>query len=176
MSRPTRGPLLSVCVLGALGLGALGVGPAAGGAATTPSSSAPPAATGSSTSIPSAVLVWARTYEHNIGILADDTLVVVDDGKGSAHPTKKQVSTTIKDCQQWGRDATQAARVTPPIPEAPAQQAWSGMISASLRASLDCTTALLRGSLSSARDFVRQLKLVQNAEAALTVYLGSPGP
>ncbi len=111
---------------------------------------------------------WKATYEHDIGILADDVLVVVDDGKrAQVHLTKAKVRTTLNDCRQWVRDAGLARTAAPPIPMAAAQQAWTSMIGASARAAADCVASLQRGSRSSANDFQKRLRIVENDETLL---------
>ena len=110
---------------------------------------------------------WKQHYEHDVGILADDTLVVVDDGKrAQKHITKAKVKTTLKDCRQWATDATTARSAAPPIPLTSAQRAWTSMIAASYRAASECTTALQTGS-GNPKDFRKQLALVEKNEAAL---------
>lgn len=152
---------------------ALGVGLGPAGAATGPTNGSGVSAT--STSVPQEVAAWAHTYERDIGILADDTLVVVDDGKNTKHLTTKQVTTTLRDCQHWGSDAATARTAAPPIPAAQAEEAWLSMIEASARGARDCTTALQRGKLASARDFGKQLNVIQSDEAQLAALLGSNG-
>ena len=90
---------------------------------------------------------WKQSYEHDIGILADDVLVVVDDGKrAQLHVTTAKVKTTLKDCRQWVTDAGFARSAAPPIPLAAAERAWTSMIGASSRAATACVAALQRGS------------------------------
>jgi hypothetical protein len=111
---------------------------------------------------------WKHQYERDIGILADDVLVVVDDGKrAQTHLTKAKVRTTVNDCRQWASDAAEARTAAPPIPLAVAQRAWKSMIGASSRAANDCLSSLQRGSRSSAKDFQKQLALVERDEATL---------
>jgi hypothetical protein len=113
------------------------------------------------------VTQWKQSYEHDIGILADDVLVVVDDGKrAQTHVTKAKVKTTLKDCRQWATDAGIARSAAPPIPMASAQRAWTSMIGASARAATECATSLQTGS-GNAKDFRKQLALVQKDEATL---------
>jgi hypothetical protein len=115
---------------------------------------------------------WEQRYEHNVGILADDVLVVVDDGKrAQKHVTAAKVKTTLKDCRQWAKDAAIAPRVTPPIPMAAAQRAWSSMMRASALAAADCVTALQKRTLNSARQFQKQLAIVEKNEATLVKLL-----
>ena len=110
---------------------------------------------------------WKQGYEHDIGILADDVLVVVDDGKrAQTHVTRAKVKTTLKDCRQWATDATMARSAAPPIPMASAQRAWTSMIGASSRAASECVTSLQTGS-GNAKDFRKQLALVEKDEATL---------
>jgi hypothetical protein len=110
---------------------------------------------------------WKRGYEHDIGILADDVLVVVDDGKrAQTHVTTAKVKTTLKDCRQWATDAATARSAAPPIPMASAQRAWSSMIGGSGRAASECVTSLQTGS-GNAKDFRKQLALVEKDEATL---------
>ena len=112
---------------------------------------------------------WKDRYEHDIGILADDVLVVVDDGKrAQKHVTKAKVRTTVNDCRTWASDAGQARNAAPPIPVAEAQRAWTTMIGASARAASDCLAALQHGSQRSAKDFQKQLKVVEQDEVILT--------
>jgi hypothetical protein len=115
---------------------------------------------------------WKQSYEHDIGILADDVLVVVDDGKrAQAHVSNAKVKTTLKDCRQWRTDAATARSAAPPIPMAPAQRAWTSMIGASSEAAAQCVASLQRGSHGSATAFRRQLAVVEKDEAALVSYL-----
>jgi hypothetical protein len=140
------------------------------GAATTAATSSQPivklVATTSSTSL--TLDQWKQRYERDVGILADDVLVVVDDGKRAQHhDTKAKVKTTIKDCGTWASDAGKARTAAPPIPMADAEQAWTTMISASARAASDCLAALKHGSRRSAKDFQEQVKIVNNDEVTL---------
>jgi hypothetical protein len=159
----SAGVLLGVAPLGAVASGA-------SGAATT---NAAPGTSG--TSAPAAVAAasqltldqWKQRYEHDIGILADDVLVVVDDGKrAQTHITKAKVKTTLKACRHWATDATTARSAAPPIPLTSAERAWTSMIAASFRASSECVTSLKTGS-GKAKDFRKQLALVEKDEAAL---------
>ncbi|HEY6473217.1 MAG TPA: hypothetical protein VIY26_10025 [Acidimicrobiales bacterium] len=112
---------------------------------------------------------WKQRYEHDIGILADDVLVVVDDGKRAQnHTTTAKVRTTLRDCRTWASDAGQARTAAPPIPLAVAERAWTNMIGASSTAASDCLSALQHGSRHAANDFRKQLQTVENDEAALT--------
>jgi hypothetical protein len=121
---------------------------------------------------------WKQRYEHDVGIMADDVLVVVDDGKRAVnHDTKAKVRTTVRDCRTWASDAKQARTAAPPIPMAEAQQAWTTMIGASARAAADCLAALQHGSRRSASDFQKQLKIVERDEVILNRDLnGSSAP
>ena len=97
------------------------------GAASTTSSSGPPAVNASSAATTTTDLtlkLWEQRYEHDIGILADDVLVVVDDGKrAQTHLTKAKVKTTVNDCRTWASDAAQARTAAPrsrwPLPNRP---------------------------------------------------------
>jgi hypothetical protein len=110
---------------------------------------------------------WKQHYEHDIGILADDVLVVVDDGKrAQIHVTAAKVKTTLKDCRQWRADAALARTAAPPIPMAAAQRAWTSMIGASARAAAQCVSSLQTGS-GNPKNFRKQLALVEKDEAAL---------
>jgi hypothetical protein len=152
----------------------LAVARASGAAATSSGSSgatvsAAPAAT-ASTSL--TLGQWKQNYEHDIGILADDVLVVVDDGKrAQVHVTTAKVKTTLKDCRRWRTDAAEAGAAAPPIPMASAQRAWTSMIGASSQAAAQCVASLQRGSRGSATAFRRQLAEVEKDEAALVGYL-----
>jgi hypothetical protein len=100
--------------------------------------------------------------------MADDVLVVVDDGKRAQHhDTKAKVKTTLKDCRTWASDAAQARTAAPPIPMAGAESAWTNMIGASAHAASDCLAALQHGSLRSAKDFQKQVKIVKKDEVTL---------
>lgn len=156
----------------------LGAGPA--GASTT----APPTAASSRPGIDEVSAVstttmslgqWKQRYEHDIGILADDVLVVVDDGKTAQnHMTTAKVRTTVRDCRTWASDAGQARTAAPPIPLAGAERAWTNMIGASSIAASDCLSALQHGSHHAANDFQKKLQTVENDEAALTRDLDAP--
>ena len=111
---------------------------------------------------------WKQRYEHDVGILADDILVVVDDGKrAQSHDTTAKVKTTVNDCRTWASDARQAGTAAPPIPMADAERAWTTMIAASGHAASDCLAALQHGSRRSAKDFQKQLKIVEQDEVTL---------
>ena len=111
---------------------------------------------------------WKQMYERDIGVLADDTLVVVDDGKrAQKHDTAAKVRLTLHDCRQWGKDAVTARTAAPPIPLAAAQRAWTSMINASGQAAANCVAALQRRSLGAARKFRQQLAIVERDEATL---------
>jgi hypothetical protein len=152
----------------------LGLAPVAGvlpaGAATTGSGSSTAPAGASAASATSTHLTlgqWKQHYEHDIGILADDTLVVVDDGKrAQTHVTTAKVKTTLKDCRQWSTDAAIARTAAPPIPLASAQRAWTSMIGASARAAAQCVASLQTGA-GGAKYFRKQLALVVKDEASL---------
>jgi hypothetical protein len=161
----------------------LGLVPFAGiplaGAATTTTTSSQPSTAGSTGSAAALTLEqWREHYERDVGILADDVLVVVDDGKNAQHhDTKAKVKTTIKDCRTWSSDARQARTAAPPIPLAAAERAWASMIVASANASSDCLAALKRRSLHAAKDFQKQLKIVHQDEATLDIVLnGASAP
>ena len=151
------------------------VGDAAAGAAPTRSGSSAATMSAAPAATASAGLTlgqWKQRYEHDIGILADDVLVVVDDGKrAQVHVTSAKVNTTLKDCRRWGADATMARSAAPPIPMPVAQKAWMSMIGASSRAAAQCVASLHRGSRGSATDFRKQLAVVEKDEAALVGYL-----
>jgi hypothetical protein len=140
------------------------------GAATTAATPSEPtvrlvAATSSSTLT---LDQWKQRYERDVGILADDILVVVDDGKrAQSHDTAAKVKTTVNDCRTWASDARQAGTAAPPIPMADAERAWTTMIAASGRAASDCLAALQHGSRRSAKDFQKQLKVVSQDEVTL---------
>ena len=115
---------------------------------------------------------WKQQYEHDVGIIADDVLLVVDDGKrAQTHVTRAKVKTTLQDCRKWSTDAAIAPRAAPPIPLAAAQRAWTSMLRASALASADCVAALQRGSRSSATQFRKQLAIVERNEATLVKLL-----
>jgi hypothetical protein len=124
---------------------------------------------------------WRQHYEQDVGVLADDVLVVVDDGKRAVnHDTAAKVRTTVKDCRTWASDANQARTAAPPIPMLEAERAWTSMIGASARAASDCLAALQHGSRRSAKDFQKQVKAVNQDEVTLNRDLNgssaSPGP
>ena len=165
---PRRPGLWLVCTGLLLGLAPV-VGALPSGAATTGSGSVTgtmgaPAATASTNLT---LGQWKQHYEHDIGILADDTLVVVDDGKrAQTHVTTAKVKTTLKDCRQWSTDAAIARTAAPPIPMAAAQRAWASMIGASARAAAQCVASLQTGA-GNPKNFRKQLALVEKDEAAL---------
>jgi hypothetical protein len=144
----------------------VGLAPIVGG----PSSGAATTGSGSSTATASTNLTldqWKQHYEHDIGILADDVLVVVDDGKrAQTHVTTAKVKLTLKDCRQWSTDAAIARTAAPPIPMAAAQRAWTSMIGASARAAAQCVASLQTGA-GNPKNFRKQLALVEKDEAAL---------
>ena len=153
----------------------LGLAPFVGSASTGASTADAPsggttvnvASTASTTSL--TLSEWKQRYEHDVGILADDVLVVVDDGKrAQSHDTTAKVKTTVNDCRTWASDARQARTAAPPIPMAGAERAWTTMIGASGRAASDCLAALQHGSRRSATDFQKQLKIVERDEVILT--------
>ena len=142
--------------------------------ASTPTTTTQPTTNPGSTSstVPLTLAQWDQRYEHDVGILADDVLVVVDDGKRfQHHNTKAKVKTTLNDCRTWSSDAGQARTAAPPIPMADAERVWTSMIGASARASSDCLAALKRGSLRSAREFQPQLRIIKQDEVLLNFYL-----
>lgn len=157
---------------------ALGLAPVVGalpvGAASTTSSSGLSAATASSapsttTTTDLTLRLWEQRYEHDIGILADDVLVVVDDGKrAQSHVTKAKVKTTLNDCRTWASDATKARTAAPPIPMTGAEQAWTSMIGTSALGAADCLAALQHGSRRAAKDFQKQIQVMQKDESTLT--------
>jgi hypothetical protein len=160
------GVLLGMAPLGTVGASAS----AAAGAATatarpnTSGTGAPAVVTAASSLT---LDQWKQRYEHDVGILADDVLVVVDDGKrAQTHITKAKVKTTVKDCRQWATDATTARSAAPPIPMASAQKAWTSMIAASFRAASECVNSLQTGS-GNPKNFRKQLAIVEKDEAAL---------
>ncbi len=117
--------------------------------------------------------LWEQRYERDIGILADDVLVVVDDGKRAQHHvTKAKVKTTVNDCRTWASDAAKARTAAPPIPMAEAEQAWTSMVGTSALGSADCLAALQHGSRRAAKDFQKRVQIMQNDEATLTRDLG----
>lgn len=140
------------------------------GAATTATTSSQPDATIASTGSTAALTLdqWTQRYERDVGVLADDVLVVVDDGKRAQHhDTKAKVKTTLNDCRTWSSDAGQARTAAPPIPMAGAERAWTSMIGASAHAASDCLAALEHGSRRSANDFQKQVKIVEQDEVTL---------
>ena len=117
--------------------------------------------------------LWEQHYEHDIGILADDVLLVVDDGKRAQHRvTKAEVRTTLKDCRTWASDAGKARTAAPPIPVAAAEKAWTSMIGTSALGVADCLTALQQGSRRAAKDFQKRVQIMQEDEASLNSDLG----
>jgi hypothetical protein len=163
---------LSVSCVGVL-LGLVpfaGIPPAEASTTATTTSQPNAASTGAATAL--TLAQWRQHYEVDVGVLADDVLVVVDDGKRAQHhDTKAKVKTTLKDCRTWASDSRQASTDAPPIPMAAAQRAWRSMIAASANASSDCLAALLHGSRRSAKDFQKQLKIVKLDEVLLNHYL-----
>jgi hypothetical protein len=160
-----------VCVGVIVGLapvvGALPVG----AASTTSSSGLPPVDTSSTASASTGLTltVWEQRYEHDIGTLADDVLVVVDDGKrAQTHVTKAKVKTTVNDCRTWASDAAQARTAAPPIPMAGAERAWTSMIGTSALGAADCLAALQHGSRRAAKDFQKRVQIMQQDESILT--------
>ena len=146
------------------------------GAASAASNSSPSAVNASSattTTTDLTLTLWEQRYEHDIGILADDVLVVVDDGKRAQHHvTKTEVKTTVNDCRTWASDAEKARTAAPPIPMSGAEQAWTSMIGTSALGAADCLAALQRGSRPAARDFQKRLQIMQKDEATLNSDLG----
>jgi hypothetical protein len=153
-----------------LGLTPLVVANPSVGAAVASSGSRTAAMSGAPAATASAHLTlsqWKQSYEHDIGILADDVLVVVDDGKrAQTHVTTAKVKTTLKDCRQWATDAAMARSAAPPIPMASAQRAWASMIGASSRAAAQCVASLQTGA-GGAKNFRKQLAIVEKDEATL---------
>ena len=146
-----------------------GIPPA--GASPNATTSSQPTADVASTSSTAALTLdqWKQRYEHDVGILADDVLVVVDDGKRAQHhDTAGKVKTTVNDCRTWASDAGQARTAAPPIPMAGAERAWTSMIGSSAHAASDCLASLQHGSRRSAKDFQKQLKIVEQDEVTLT--------
>ena len=145
-----------------------------GAASTTPSPSPPAVSVPSATTTTELTLaLWEQRYERDIGILADDVLVVVDDGKRAQHHvTKAKVKTTVNDCRTWSSDAAKARTAAPPIPMAEAEQAWTSMVGTSALGSADCLAALQHGSRPAAKDFQKRVQIMQNDEAILTRDLG----
>jgi hypothetical protein len=152
-----------------LGLAQLVVTTSAGAATSTATSGEPIVQLVAATSSTALTLdEWKQRYEHDVGILADDVLVVVDDGKRAQHnDTTAKVGTTVSDCRTWASDALQARTAAPPIPMADAERAWMTMIKASAHAASDCLAALQHGSRRSAKDFQKQLKIVEQDEVTL---------
>jgi hypothetical protein len=147
----------------------MGIGHA--GASTTAAASNGPTVNVASASSSAALTLdqWKQRYEHDVGILADDVLVVADDGKrAQSHDTTAKVKTTVNDCRTWASDAGQSRTAAPPIPMAGAERAWTSMIGASAHAASDCLAALQHGSRRSAKDFQKQLKVVEQDEVTLT--------
>ena len=156
-----------------LGLASLLSAVPSGAAAGATGSGAPTASVSTAAAKTDLTLAqWKQRYERDIGILADDTLVVVDDGKrAQTHDTKAKVKTTIQDCRQWSKDAAIAPTAAPPIPLAVAERAWTSMMRASALASADCLAALQRRSRRSATQFRKQLAIVEGDEATLVKLL-----
>lgn len=172
-----RWNLALMCTGIALGLAPPVVAAPISGAATASSDSRTPptsaaaasaaALAAATVSTPLSLSQWKQSYEHDIGILADDVLVVVDDGKrAQTHVTTAKVKTTLKDCRQWATDAAMARSAAPPIPMASAQRAWVSMIRASSRAAAQCVASLQTGA-GGAKNFRKQLALVEKDEATL---------
>jgi hypothetical protein len=155
---------LAACLI--LGL-TIGVGVAPSGAANTRTSA------DSTTARTDLTLnQWKQRYERDIGIIASDVLVVVDDGKrAQTHDTTAKVRTTLKDCRQWGRDASIARTAAPPIPMAAAERAWTSMMRSSARAAAQCVAVLQTGSTNGAKSFRKQLVIVEKDEATLVKLL-----
>jgi hypothetical protein len=146
---------------------AVGAAVASSGSRTAAMSAAATATATATASSHLTLSQWKRSYEHDIGILADDVLVVVDDGKrAQTHVTTAKVRTTLKDCRQWATDAAMARSAAPPIPVASAQRAWASMIGASSRAAAQCVASLQTGA-GGAKNFRKQLALVEEDEATL---------
>jgi hypothetical protein len=151
--------------LGITPVAATAAAPAASGS-SRPTAAAPLAVTASTDLT---LTIWKQRYEHDVGILADDVLVVVDDGKrAQTHVTTAKVKTTVNDCRTWASDAGKARTAAPPIPMAGAERAWTSMIGASASAAADCLASLQQGSRHSAADFHKQLKVVEKDEVTLT--------
>ena len=170
-ARVRRKPsLLPACTGLLLGLAPL-VGAPATSAATTSSESTTadiraPVAVAAATHL--TLGQWKQSYEHDVGILAGDVLVVVDDGKrAQTHITMAKVRTTLKDCHKWATDAAMARTAAPPIPMAAAERSWTSMIGASSWAAAQCVLSLQTGSAGGAKTFRKQLALVEKDEAAL---------
>lgn len=140
------------------------------GASTTATTSSPTTGNVASASSSGALTLdqWKQRYEQDVGVLADDVLVVIDDGKRAQHhDTTAKVRTTVNDCRTWASDSRQASTAAPPIPLAGAERAWTSMIGASAHAASDCLAALQHGSRRSAKDFQKQLKIVEQDEVTL---------
>ena len=157
----------------------LGLAPFVGslpvGAASTTSTSGPAvnASSATTTTTDLTLDLWEQHYEHDIGILADDVLLVVDDGKRAQHRvTKAEVRTTLKDCRTWASDAGKARTAAPPIPVAAAEKAWTSMIGTSALGAADCLAALQQGSRRAAKDFQKRVQIMQEDEASLNSDLG----
>jgi hypothetical protein len=167
--------LALVCVGVIVGLAPV-VGTVPVGAASTTSSSGQPGLNASfptTTTTALTLALWEQRYEHDIGILADDVLVVVDDGKrAQTHVTKAKVKTTVNDCHTWASDAAQARTAAPPIPMAGAEQAWTSMIGTSALGAADCLAALQHGSRRAAKDFQKRVQILQKDEVTLNSDLG----
>jgi hypothetical protein len=156
-----------IVALGIVPIAAAGAAPTASGSGR-PTAAAPVAATASG-STDLTLAVWRQRYEHDVGILADDVLVVVDDGKrAQSHVTTAKVKTTVSNCRTWASDAMKARTAAPPIPVAGAERAWRSMIGASALAAADCLATLQQGSRRDAADFQKRLKVVENDEVTLT--------
>jgi hypothetical protein len=129
------------------------------------------------TTAPMTLAQWKQQYEQVIGVLADDALVVVSDGKPSKTRLSKskeaaKVKQTVADCTKWHKDALQAPGMAPPVPSAPVQKNWTALMTASTAASADCLTAFHTGSKSAATKFRHQLYLINQDEGLLTAELG----
>lgn len=128
------------------------------------------------TTAPLTLAQWKHSYEATIGKIADDALVIWDNGRKAAnHPTTKKVSAVVSKCQQWHADAESAPKGVPPIPQTSAERSWTELISASLSASTACVTALQEGSKSAAKRFDKQMSLVNADEKALSSQLSGSG-
>lgn len=171
LRRRRRRGFASVCAGVILGLAPI-VGASPSGASTTGSGSSSHtdnASSAASETTDLTLAVWKQHYEHDIGILADDVLVVVDDGKrAQTHVTAAKVKTTVNDCRTWASDAARARTAAPPIPLAGAEKAWKSMMGASALAAADCLASLQQGSRHGAKDFQKQLHVVERDEVTLT--------
>jgi hypothetical protein len=175
---PGRGQRLRWLALVLAGL-LLGAAPAVGAAPSGATVASTRSGTSGASTSPAATAnanltldQWKQRYEHDIGILADDVLVVVDDGKrAQKHDTTAKVKTTLQDCRQWAKDAAIAPTAAPPIPLPAAQRAWKNMMRASALAAAQCVAALQKRSLTSARNFRKQLAVVEKNEATLVKLL-----